>query len=138
MEKTLAILKPDCVRRKLIGNSIRFIEENGFSIRSIKTVKMDQKEAENFYAIHKDKSFFEGLIRFMTSGPCVPMVLEKEDAVQAFRNCIGNTDPSKAAEGTLRRLYASNVQENIVHGSDLEENAKKEIAFFFPTIEIIE
>lgn len=138
MEKTLAILKPDCVRRKIVGNSINFIEENGFTIRSMKIVQMDQKEAESFYAVHQGKPFFEGLIRFMTSGPCVPMVLEMENAVQAFRNCIGSTDPSKAAEGTLRRMYASSVQENVVHGSDSEENAKKEIAFFFPTIEIIE
>jgi len=138
MEMTLAILKPDCVRRKIVGNSIHFIEESGFSIRSMKIVQMDQREAEGFYAVHQGKPFFDGLIRFMTSGPCIPMVLEKENAVQAFRNCIGSTDPSNAAEGTLRRMYASSVQENVVHGSDSEENAKKEIAFFFSTIEIIE
>jgi len=138
MERTLAILKPDCVRRKLVGSSINFIEENGFTIRSMKIVQMDRKEAEGFYAVHLSKPFFDGLIQFMTSGPCVPMVLEKENAVQAFRNCIGSTDPSKAAEGTLRHIYASSVQENIIHGSDSEENAKKEIAFFFPTVEIIE
>ncbi|MDD5765770.1 MAG: nucleoside-diphosphate kinase [Candidatus Marinimicrobia bacterium] len=138
MERTLAILKPDCVRRKLVGSSINFIEENGFTIRSMKIVQMDRKEAEGFYAVHLGKLFFDGLIQFMTSGPCVPMVLEKENAVQAFRNCIGSTDPSKAAEGTLRHMYASSVQENIIHGSDSEENAKKEIAFFFPTVEIIE
>ena len=97
---------------------------------------LSQTEAERFYAIHKDKPFFNDLIEYMISGPCIPMVLNKENAVKTFREVIGTTDPSKAAENTLRRLYAQNTQRNTVHGSDSEENAQKEIAFFFSLTEI--
>jgi len=134
---TLAILKPDCVRRKLTGKVIDFIESKGFQIISMKKVKLDRAQAEAFYAIHKNKNFFNDLVLFMTSGPCIPMVLQKNEAVTEFREIIGNTDPKNAKEGTLRRLYADNIQENAIHGSDSVENAKKEIAFFFPLIEII-
>ncbi len=137
MDLTLAILKPDCVRRKLTGKAIDFIESKGFQIISIKKVKLDKAQAEAFYAIHKSKNFFADLIRFMTSGPCIPMVLKKDKAVTEFREIIGSTDPKNAKEGTLRRLYADNVQENVIHGSDSIESAKKEIAFFFSLIEII-
>ncbi|RKY55411.1 MAG: nucleoside-diphosphate kinase [Candidatus Neomarinimicrobiota bacterium] len=134
---TLAILKPDCVRRKLTGKVIDFIESKGFQIISMKKVKLDRAQAEAFYAIHKNKNFFNDLVLFMTSGPCIPMILQKNEAVTEFREIIGNTDPKNAKEGTLRRLYADNIQENAIHGSDSVENAKKEIAFFFPLIEII-
>jgi len=134
---TLAILKPDCVRRKLTGKAIDFIESKGFQIISMKKVKLDRAQAEAFYAIHKSKNFFNDLILFITSGPCIAMVLKKDEAVSEFREIIGSTDPKNAKEGTLRRLYADNVQENVIHGSDSVENAKKEIAFFFPLIEII-
>lgn len=137
MNLTLAILKPDCVKRKLTGKAIDFIESNGFQIISMKKIKLDRAQAEAFYAIHKSKNFFNDLIMFMTSGPCIAMVLKKNEAVSEFREIIGSTDPKNAKEGTLRRLYADNVQENVIHGSDSVENAKKEIAFFFPLIEII-
>lgn len=137
MSLTLAILKPDCVERRLVGAAITHIESHGFQIRAIRQVHLTRQEAAAFYAVHQGKAFFEALLDFMTSGPCFPMVLEHPDAVNYFRKIIGATDPVKAAEGTLRRKYAENVQRNIVHGSDSEENAKKEIAFFFPTIEII-
>lgn len=137
MDLTLAILKPDCVRRKLTGKAIDFIESKGFETLCMKKVKLDRAQAEAFYAIHKGKNFFNDLILFMTSGPCIPMVLQKEEAVTEFREIIGATDPKKAKKGTLRKLYADNVQENIIHGSDSMENAKKEIAFFFPLTEII-
>jgi len=137
MSFTLAILKPDCVRRQLAGKAIAFIEEQGFRIVSLRMVHLHPEEAASFYSVHCGKEFFNGLLDFMTSGPCIPMVLEHEKAVEYFRQIIGATDPRKAAEGTLRRKYAENVQHNIVHGSDSEENAKKEIAFFFSTMEII-
>lgn len=137
MEITLAILKPDCVRRKLVGKAIQFIEDNNFTILAMKIVQLDKTKAEAFYSVHKEKPFFGGLVQFMSSGPCIPMVLEKDYAVTEFRDCIGNTDPQKAIDGTLRKMYGSSVQENIVHGSDSDENAKKEIAFFFLMVEII-
>lgn len=99
---------------------------------------LNQKEAEGFYAVHKDKPFFDTLVNFMSSAPCIPMVLEKENAVSAFREIIGATNPADAAKGTFRKLYAQDVQRNTVHGSDSEENAQKEIAFFFPLMEIME
>jgi len=136
MNKTLAILKPDCTGRNLTGKMIDFILSNGFCIRAMKMVHLTKVEAEGLYAIHKGKPFFSELINFMTSGPCIPMVLEKNDAVQSFRETIGATDPSKAADTTLRKLYAESVQRNIVHGSDSDKNAQKEIAFFFSLMEI--
>ena len=138
MSLTLAILKPDCIKRKLIGKVIDFIESKGFRIVCMKMIRMNRNQAEAFYDIHKGRPFFSDLIRFMTSGSCIPMVLEKKDAVAEFRKIIGATDPDKAEEGTLRRYYADNVQENIVHGFDSLESSKKEIAFFFSPTQIIE
>jgi len=138
MSQTLAIIKPDAYRRQLIGTVLDFILKKGFTIKALKMVNLTIEEAQRFYAIHNGRPFFDGLIEFMTSGPCFPMVLEKENAVQAFRKIIGTTDPAMAVEGSLRRLYAENAQKNIVHGSDSEENAQKEIAFFFPLMEIME
>ncbi|MCK4715804.1 MAG: nucleoside-diphosphate kinase [Candidatus Marinimicrobia bacterium] len=137
MNKTLAILKPDCIGRNLTGKVIDFILFNGFCIRAIKMIHLTKVEAEGFYAIHKGKPFFNELINFMTSGTCIPMVLEKNNAVQSFRETIGATDPSKAADNTLRKLYAESVQRNIVHGSDSDKNSQKEIAFFFSLMEIM-
>lgn len=137
MSKTLAILKPDCTRRKLTGKAIDFILEKGFEIKAIRTLILKREEAEAFYAVHRGKPFFNDLVNYISSGPIFAMVLEKENAVEDFRKVIGNTDPEKAEDGTLRKLYGINVQENFVHGSDSEENANKEIAFFFPLIEII-
>ncbi len=137
MQYTLGILKPDCIRRGLTGKIIDFIESHGFELIALKKVRLSHGQAEEFYAVHRGKDFFEELILFMTSGPCIPMVLKKEDAVCAFRMTIGTTDPSEAAEGTVRKLYATSVRHNVVHGSDTDENAKKEIAFYFPLMEII-
>jgi nucleoside-diphosphate kinase len=136
MDKTLAILKPDCVERKLTGKALDFILARGFNILALKMVHLRPVEARRFYAVHEGKSFFDELINFMTSGPCIPLVLEKKNAVFDFRKIIGATDPAKAAEDTLRKLYAESVQRNTVHGSDSEENAQKEIAFFFSLMEI--
>ncbi|MDO9548615.1 MAG: nucleoside-diphosphate kinase [Candidatus Marinimicrobia bacterium] len=136
-DKTLAILKPDCLERNLTGIAIDFILNKGFKIKAMKMLHMSKADAERFYAVHKGKPFYDELLEYMSSGPCIPMVLEKENAVEAFREAIGTTDPRKAAENTLRRLYAKNMQRNTVHGSDSEENAQKEIAFFFPLKEIM-
>ncbi|MBU0713598.1 nucleoside-diphosphate kinase [bacterium] len=130
--KTLAILKPDCLKRNLTGKVIDFILNKGFTIKAMKQLHLTEPEAERFYAVHKGKDFYDELIEYMSSGPCIPMVLEKENAVETFREIIGTTDPKEAAENTLRRLYAKTTQRNTVHGSDSDENAQKEIAFFFP------
>ncbi len=136
--KTLAILKPDCVKKNLIGKVITLIQEAGFKVSAIKMIKLTPETAKGFYEVHTGKFFFNDLIAYMTSGPCVPIALEKENAVEDFRKLIGATDPAKAAEGTIRKLYADNMQENIVHGSDSDENALKEIAHFFSRKELLE
>lgn len=136
--KTLAILKPDCVRKELVGKVIAQIQNAGFKIIGLKMVRLSVDSAKGFYEIHKERPFFKDLIVYMTSGPCVPIVLEKENAVEEFRKLIGATDPVKAEEGTIRRLYATNIQENIVHGSDSDENAQKEISHFFSRKELLE
>lgn len=136
--KTLAILKPDCVRKNLIGKVIAQIQDSGFKILAMKMTHLTEDSAKGFYEIHKERPFFNELIAYMTSGPCVPIALEKENAVEEFRKLIGATDPAKAAEGTIRKLYADNIQENIVHGSDSDENAAKEISHFFSRKELLE
>lgn len=136
--KTLAILKPDCVRKNLVGKVISQIQEAGFKIRAVKMVRLTTDSAKGFYEVHKERPFFNDLITYMTSGPCVPISLEKENAVEDFRKLIGATDPAKAAEGTIRKLFADNIQENIVHGSDSDENALKETSHFFSRKEILE
>jgi nucleoside-diphosphate kinase len=136
--RTLAILKPDCVRKNLTGEVIKRITEAGFKIKALKMTRLTNSSAEGFYEIHKGKPFFEGLVEFMTSGPCVPIALEKENAVADFRKLIGATDPAKADEGTIRKLFADSMSFNIVHGSDSDENASIEIAHFFSRKELLE
>ena len=136
--KTLAILKPDAVRKNLIGQIITKITEAGFKIKGLKMVHLTKDSAGGFYEVHKERPFFNDLLDYMTSGPCVPIVLEKENAVADFRKLIGATDPTQAEEGTIRKLYAKNKQENIVHGSDSDENAAIEIAHFFTRKELLE
>jgi nucleoside-diphosphate kinase len=136
--RTLAILKPDCVRKNLIGEVITKITQAGFKIVAMKMTKLNENTAGGFYEVHKERPFFNDLIAFMTSGPCVPIVLEKENAVEDFRKLIGATNPAEAEEGTIRKLYADNVEQNIVHGSDSDENAAKEIAHFFSRKELLE
>lgn len=136
--KTLAILKPDCVKKNLMGKVITLIQYAGFKITAIKMIKLTPDAAKGFYEIHNGRPFFNDLITYMTSGPCIPIALERENAVEEFRRLIGATDPAKAAEGTIRKLFADNIQENIVHGSDSDENAVKEIAHFFSRKELLE
>jgi len=138
IERTLAILKPDCVKKKLTGEVIARIEKAGFKIIGMKKIKLTEETAGGFYAVHKGKPFYDGLVEFMSSGPCVPIALEKENAVADYRTLIGATDPKDAAAGTIRKLYADNKGENIVHGSDSPENGKIEIAYFFSNRELIE
>jgi nucleoside-diphosphate kinase len=137
VERTLAILKPDCVRKNLQGEVIRRIQSAGFKILSMKQIRISKEVARAFYAVHKGKPFYDGLVEFMTSGQCVPIALEKENAVADFRTLIGATDPKEAAEGTIRKLYADNKGENIVHGSDSPENGRYEVAFFFSESELV-
>jgi nucleoside-diphosphate kinase len=128
---TLGIVKPDAVERGRLGAILAHIEQAGFRIRAVRMVHLTRAEAEAFYAVHRGRPFFEELVAFMSSGPCLPVVLEREDAVQAFRTTIGATDPAEAAEGTIRRLHAESKGRNAVHGSDSDENARREIGFFF-------
>ena len=137
IERTLTILKPDCVRKELIGEVTKRIQDAGFKICAMKLVKLTKTEAEGFYAVHKGRPFFEELTTFMSSGACVPMVLEKDNAIADFRALIGATNPADADEGTIRKDFADSVGENIVHGSDSVENGKIESNYFFPEHEIV-
>jgi len=137
VERTLAILKPDCVRKNLQGEVLARIQKTGFKILGIKQIRLTREAAGAFYAVHKGRPFFEGLVDFMTSGPCVPIALEKVNAVEEYRTLIGATDPKEAAEGTVRKLFADNKGENIVHGSDSPENGNIEVAFFFSENELV-
>jgi nucleoside-diphosphate kinase len=137
-KRTLAILKPDAVRKNLIGQIITKITEAGFKIKAMKMVRLTNDSAGGFYEIHRERPFYNDLIKYMTSGPCVPIALEKDSAVTDFRKLIGATDPTVAEEGTIRKLFAENKQENIVHGSDSDENAAIEIAHFFTRKELLE
>lgn len=134
---TLGIIKPDAVRNGKIGNIIQRITDTGFKIRAMKLINMTLADAEGFYAIHRERPFFGELTRFMSSGPCVVMALERAGAVKAWRDLMGATDPAKAGGGTLRKEFGGSVGENAVHGSDSEENAAIEIAYFFSRLELI-
>jgi nucleoside-diphosphate kinase len=136
--RTLAILKPDCVEKNLIGKVVSHIQEAGFKIIGMKMVHLTKDSAGGFYEIHKERPFYNDLIAYMTSGPCVPIALEKENAVEDFRKFIGATNPENAEEGTIRKMYAESIERNIVHGSDSDENAAKEIAHFFTRKELLE
>jgi nucleoside-diphosphate kinase len=138
VERTLAILKPDCVKKNLAGQVLARIEGAGFRILALKMVRLTRETAGGFYAVHRERPFFNDLVAFMSSGKCIPVALEKENAVADFRRLIGATDPKDADPGTIRRDFAGSKGENIVHGSDSPENGRIEIAYFFPEKEIIE
>jgi nucleoside-diphosphate kinase len=137
-KQTLAILKPDCVQKQLIGKVIDHLLNAGFRIVAMKMTHLSRESAGKFYAVHNERSFYPDLLDFMTESEVVPMILEKENAVADLRETIGATDPAEAEEGTVRKLYAENKQNNIIHASDSDENAKIEIAFFFSQKEIID
>jgi nucleoside-diphosphate kinase len=132
LERTLAIIKPDAVSKNIIGRIIAHLEQAEFVIRAMRMDRLDEAAARRFYEIHKERPFFHSLVAFMTSGPCVPMVLERDDAVAELRAVIGATDPARAEDGTVRRLYAESVERNAIHASDSRGNAVREIEFFFP------
>ena len=131
MERTLMIIKPDAVARNAIGEILRRVEVEGFVLSQLHMRQLSREQAEGFYAVHKDRPFFADLVEFMISGPVVPMVLERENAVVHLRQFIGETDSSKAAAGTIRRDFGTSIQCNAVHASDSLENAAREIAFIF-------
>ena len=133
--QTFTIIKPETVSKNNIGPVLRLINEAGFSIKAMKFTHLTNKQAGEFYAVHADKNFFEDLTSFMSSGPIVAAILEKENAVAQFRELIGATDPAKAAEGTIRKLFAESMSRNAVHGSDSDENALIESDFFFSKLE---
>ena len=136
LERTLSIIKPDAVKRNLIGAILTRFEEQGFNVLAMKMLRLTQKQAEGFYAEHQGKEFFTDLVEYMMSAPIVALVLEKENAVKDYRTLIGSTDPQAAAEGTIRRDFALSKRHNSVHGSDSQESAKREIAYFFVDNEI--
>ena len=134
-ERTLSIIKPDGVKKNVVGKIIAKFEEKDLKVVACRMAQLTTKEAEGFYAVHKARPFFRELVDFMTSGPVVLMCLEGDDAIAKNREIMGATDPAKAAEGTIRKLFASSIGENTVHGSDAPETARTEIAWFFPECE---
>ena len=134
---TFAIIKPDAVKNRNTGKIYDRIISAGFEIKSAKLLRMTLSQAEGFYAVHRDRSFFGELTEFMSSGPCMVLALQKENAVEEWRKTIGAPNPDEAENGTIRKDFATNIQENAVHGSDSDENAKKEIGFFFSDSELI-
>ena len=136
MEKTLSIIKPDGVAQGLIGEVIQRLESNGLKSIAMKMLKMNKEQAESFYSVHKERPFFQSLTYFMTSGPIVVMVLKGEDAIAKYRDIMGATDYREAAEGTIRRDFATDIEKNIVHGSDSPKTAEFEIGFFFNSFEV--
>lgn len=137
MNRTLAIIKPDAVGSGKAGNILAHLETAGFTIKMLKMTRLTRGQAGRFYEVHRERPFFESLVAFMTSGPCIPMVLEAEGAVPRLRETIGATDPAEAAPGTVRALYAENKERNGIHASDSDENAAREIAFFFSDQEVL-
>ena len=137
MDKTFSIIKPDATKRNITGSIIKVIEENGLRIIAQKRVKLSISQAESFYAVHKERPFFKDLVEYMTSEPVVVQVLTGENAIEKYRSIMGATNPEDAEKGTIRNLFALNVQENSVHGSDSAENALIEINFFFNSEEIV-
>ena len=133
--RTFTMIKPDAVEKNYIGGVLKMINDAGFKIVAMKYTKLSLEQAQKFYEVHRERPFYGELTEFMSSGPIVAAVLEKDNAVQAYRDYIGATDPSKAEEGTIRKLYGTNLGMNAVHGSDSDENANIEANFFFPTSE---
>jgi nucleoside-diphosphate kinase len=134
---TLTIIKPDAFGAGKAGKIVAHLEGQGFRIRAARVLHMTQAEAGEFYAVHRDRPFYSSLVRFMTSGPCMPMILEKDDAVSTLRTAIGATDPAQADPGTVRNLFAESKERNAIHASDSDENAEREARFFFAETELL-
>ena len=136
-ERTLTIFKPDAVSAGRAGAMLARLEEEGFRLLGVKRLRLSPEQARAFYAVHRERPFFEGLVRFMTEGPVVAAALERDNAVVHLRNTMGATDSKKAEKGTLRNLYGTDIERNAIHGSDSAENAAKEVAFFFSEAELV-
>ena len=136
-ERTLAIIKPDAVERQLAGAIIQRIEQSGFQIRAMRRLELTKKQAEGFYAVHRERPFFASLTTFMSSGPAVVMVLEAPDAIRKWRTLMGATDPARADAGTLRKEFAQSIERNATHGSDAPETAAHEVGYFFAGVELV-
>ncbi len=137
VERTLTIIKPDAVKRNLAGEILSIIEKDGFKILSLKMLHMSMEQARAFYRVHAERPFYDSLTKYMSSGPVVVAALERENAIERLREMMGNTDPAEAGEGTIRKLFAQNIERNSIHGSDAPETAAVEIPFFFSESEII-
>ena len=137
LERTFGMIKPDAVKNGHVGSILALVEQNGFRLVGIKNRRISKHEAEAFYAVHKERGFFGGLVGFMTEGPVIVMVLEREGAIAKWRELMGATNPANAAEGTIRKKFAENIERNSVHGSDAPETANAEIPFFFAAAELI-
>ena len=136
MEKTLGIIKPDAVKKGVIGQIIQQIYDSGLKIIAMKMIHMDKNEAENFYYVHRERPFFRSLTAFMSEGPIVVFVIEGENAINRWRELMGPTDPAQASEGTIRKAFGTNIERNAVHGSDSAESASYEIPYFFNALEL--
>ncbi len=136
VERTLTIIKPDAVAKGVVGRIVTRLEEAGLRIVAARLVHLTAAQAAGFYAVHRARPFYASLCQFMTTGPCLPMVLEGDDAIQRLRDLMGATDPAKAAPGTIRREFAASIEANAIHGSDSPESAAFEIAYFFPALEL--
>jgi nucleoside-diphosphate kinase len=136
-KRTLAIIKPDAFGAGKAGKIIAHLEGQGFAVLAARVMRLTQPQAEEFYAVHRERPFYRSLVSFMTSGPCMPLVLEKANAVAAYREAIGATDPAEAKAGTVRKLFAESKERNAVHGSDSDENAEREVRFFFSDAELL-
>ncbi len=136
-ERTLILIKPDAFARGKAGNIIAHLEGQGFRVKAARVLRLQQPQAGSFYEVHRERPFYASLTKFMTSGPCMPLVLEKDDAVAAYRKAIGATDPAQAEAGTVRKLYAESKERNAIHASDSDENAAREARFFFAEADVL-
>ena len=137
VERTFSIIKPDAVAAGQAGEILAMIQRAGFLVRGLRMTRLSEAQASGFYAVHREKPFFEGLVKFMTEGPIIVMALEREDAIKGLREVMGATNPANAAEGTVRKRFAENIERNCIHGSDAPETAEVELRFFFSSAELI-
>jgi len=137
VERTFSIIKPDAVAAGHAGEILAMIQSADFQVRALRMTRLTEAQAQGFYAVHREKPFFAGLVKFMTEGPIIVMVLERQDAVRKLREVMGATDPAKAAEGTIRKRFAANIERNSIHGSDAPETAAVEVSFFFSASELL-
>jgi nucleoside-diphosphate kinase len=137
VERTFSIIKPDAVAARQAGEILAMIQKAGFQILALRMTRLSEAQARGFYAVHREKPFFAGLVKFMTEGPIIVMALEREDAIKGLRDVMGATNPAKAAEGTVRKRFAANIERNCIHGSDAPETAEQELRFFFSTADLL-